>query len=408
MKYKWWLTALSVFIFNILVYVAFSETANIGVAIETDVLWGEHIGNAVSTWHVEQAFDAAQENSKQIESVNQYVGEMVSEMSLEQKLAQMMILTNEEDMTVGKLKTYQPGGIILFSKDFSGKTVEQVGERIKELQEDMTVPLVIGVDEEGGSVSRVAGMQGEEIPTFQSARQLYEIGGVLAVYDDTVTKTRFLDSMGINLNFAPVADVVEKEGAYMYERSASGQAEEVADYVETVVEIMKQEHMVCCLKHFPGYGENVNTHNLYTADKKELSAYQNKDFIPFDRGIAAGADMIMVSHIVMEAVDKDRPASLSQAVHTLIREELGFEGVIMADDLNMQAVLSRMNLEDAAAEALVAGNDMIFSADFMATMEGSQKAVEEGRLSEQQINEAVTRILKMKVEQGLLTVPERN
>ena len=194
----------------------------------------------------------------------------------------------------------------------------------------------------------------------------------------------------------------------MYERSASGKPEEVADYVETVVEIMEQEHMGCCLKHFPGYGENANTHYLYTVDGKELSAYRDIDFVPFERGIAAGADMVMVSHIVMEAVDKEKPASLSPAVHTLLREELDFEGVIMADDLNMQAILSRMTLEEAAAEALVAGNDMMFSADFQITMQGGRKAVEEGRLLVQQIDDAVTRILKMKAEQGLLAVPERN
>lgn len=408
MKYNWWLAIASMFVFIVVTYVISSEPEQIGVGVVADISCIYGFDNVMPAWDMEQILGGAKEKSQQSGMVNQYVEKIVSEMSLEEKLAQMMILTNEEDITAQNLKNYQPGGIILFSKDFDGKTVEQVREQIKGYQMDMDIPLFIGVDEEGGSVSRVTGMQGEEIPVFQSARQLYETGGIMAVHDDTLTKARFLESMGINLNFAPVADVVEEEGSYMYERSASGKAEEVADYVETVVEIMKQEHMVCSLKHFPGYGENINTHHLYTVDKKELSVYQDKDFIPFERGIAAGADMIMVSHIVMEAVDKERPASLSQAVHTLLRQELGFEGVIMADDLNMKAVLSQMPLEDAAAEALIAGNDMIFSADFKATMQGSQKAVKEGRLPERQIDEAVKRILTMKIERGLLIIPERN
>lgn len=405
MKYNWYLAMTFIFIMTIMACVfSFGDEENADAV--TDTVWETGLENVVPAWNMERVVQEAQANKEYNDKVDQCVSEMIATMSLEQKLAQMMILTNENDITATTLSTYQPGGIILFSKDFEEKTVEQVAERIKGLQSDVEIPLFIGVDEEGGDVSRVAGMQGDIIPEFQSARQLYEAGGSQTVYEDTMTKTAFLASMGVNLNFAPVADVVKKKSSYMYERSASGESEEVADYVETVVTVMKQQHMGSCLKHFPGYGENANTHQVYTVDRKALSAYRDRDFIPFYRGIAAGADMLMVSHIVMKAVDETNPASLSPAVHSLLRDELEFEGVIMADDLNMRAILSQMTLENAAEEAFLAGNDMVFSADFLATMRGAKRAAEGGRLSVQQIDESVTRIMKMKINQGLITIPE--
>ncbi len=335
-----------------------------------------------------------------------YISDMVSQMTLEQKLAQMMILTNHEDIAESKLSVNQPAGIILFSDDFTGKTIQQVKQQIAEMQAVMKIPLFVGVDEEGGQVTRIAGLNEEDMPVFPGARTLYENGGTEAVGEDTKKKLEILTAMDINLNFAPVADVVGKKTSYMYERSAGGEPETASAYVETVINTMKDYHVGSCLKHFPGYGENANTHQEYVTDNKKLSAYRKKYFPSFQRGIAAGADMVMVSHIVMKAVDENTPSSLSPAVHRLLREELGFQGVIMADDLNMQAILSQMSLEEAAARAFIAGNDMIFSADFNATMKGAQQAVREGRLSEEAIDASVTRILRMKMNLGLLTAPE--
>lgn len=407
MKYNWWLITAIIIIWSGLSYILPAPQEVYGEDVVFEQQWVDCMGDAVSAWKADQILNTAQENQEQDQDVNRYLITIISEMTLEQKLAQLMILTNGNDMTPQALKAGQPGGIILFSKDFTGKTTEQVKKQMEEYQAEMIYPLFVGVDEEGGEVSRIAELQGGEVPVFQSARQLYETGGLQLVYEDTISKTRFLASMGINLNFAPVADVVENESSYMYERSASSVPEQAADYVETVVDAMAQEHMRCCLKHFPGYGENANTHQAYVVDQKSLSSYRSRDFIPFYRGIAAGADMVMVSHIVMEAVDGTQPASLSPKVHTLLREELGFDGVVVADDLNMQAVLSRMSLEDATAEALSAGNDMIFSADFEASMRGIKKAVDDGRISMQQIDDSVTRVLRMKINQGLVVVPKK-
>lgn len=347
---------------------------------------------------------AEKERKQQEEKVNQYINTCIGNMTLEEKLAQMMILTNKSDMSKEKLKMYQPGGIIFFSADFDGKTVKQVKKRVKKLQACVQISMFVGVDEEGGEVSRVTSLKEKDVPVFSSARNLYKKENKDAVKEETMVKIKLLKSMGINLNFNPVADVVSDTNAYMYERSASGDASKVAGYVESVVEVMNENDMGSCLKHFPGYGNNVNTHLTYAKDGRKLSVYKKKDFLPFEAGIHKGADMVMVSHVVMKKVDKKNPASLSKKVHSILREDLGFQGVVIADDLNMKAILNQMTLETATQKAFVAGNDMIFSADFNASMRGAKRAVENGKLSEEQINESVARILRMKINRKIIVV----
>lgn len=326
----------------------------------------------------------------------------IREMTLEEKISQLMILTNEKDMTEENLQKEQPGGIILFDADFNGKTTDEIAERIERLQSHMKYPLFVGVDEEGGEVSRVDGLSGKEPVAFASARQLGNAADWDALRDETVRKAGLLASMGINLNFDPVADIVTEKNAYMYERSAGSDAETVCAYVSAVLQAMKHENIMSCLKHFPGYGNNGNTHRGYITDKRKLQSYREADFIPFQTGIENGADMVMVSHLVMSAVDRKHPASLSVKVHKLLRDEFAFEGVIIADDLNMQAVLSHMTLEEASGKAVAAGNDMIFSADFAVSQKGILNAIEEGTVTEEQLDRSVKRVLQMKLEHNLL------
>ena len=332
-----------------------------------------------------------------------YVDNLVSDMSMDQKLAQMMILTNEDDIIAENLTAYQPGGIIFFEIDFKGKTIDTVRSRVDTLQGYMQIPLFVGVDEEGGEVSRLKTLDETGLPAFEGARVLTN-QGMDAVVKDTEQKMQYLKELGINLNFAPVADVVEAPSSYMYLRSASGDTQVVAEYVETVLSVMQEQQVIGCVKHFPGYGDNVNTHEGLAQDSRTLLEYQEKDFIPFQAGIDAGVDMIMISHITMNAVDNESPASLSTKVHEVLRNDLNYSGVIIADDLNMQAILKTMTIEEATAKAFVTGNDMIFSADFAASMKGARKAVEEGSLTEERVNESVSRILRMKIKNGLIEI----
>lgn len=332
-----------------------------------------------------------------------YVDNQMETMTMDQKLAQMMILTNENDIIASNLTTYQPGGIIFFEVDFKGKTIANVRNRVDTLQSYMQIPLFVGVDEEGGEVSRLKTLAETGLPEFEGARVLSN-KGMDAVLSDTEVKMQYLKELGINMNFAPVADVVENPNSYMYLRSASGDAKVAAEYVKTVLSVMQENQVVGCVKHFPGYGDNVNTHAGIASDNKTILEYRERDFVPFQAGINAGVDMIMVSHITMNAVDGEKPASLSSKVHDLLREDLEYTGVIIADDLNMQAILNTMTIEEATAKAFVAGNDMIFSANFAASMKGARKAVAEGSLTEERVDESVRRILHMKIENGLIEI----
>ncbi len=354
---------------------------------------------------VDTTVEWCEQEMQQERLIADYVTNMLDEMSMEQKLAQMMILTNENDIHATNLQTYQPAGVIFFQVDFSGKTMEQVGARIQTLQSYMNIPLFVGVDEEGGEVSRLKNLAEADVPNFASARVLTEQGQE-AIIEDTRIKMQYLKDMGLNLNFAPVADVVDQKSSYMYQRSSSGDAQVAAVYVTTVLEVMQEEQVMACVKHFPGYGNNVNTHDGLAHDNRTVEEYKEKDLIPFSASIEAGVDMVMVSHIIMESVDENHPASLSLTVHNILRKDMGFGGVIIADDLNMQAILKSMTIQEATAEALVAGNDMIFSADFAASMRGAMNAVNQGKLTEEQVDASVERVLRMKIKNGLIALEQ--
>lgn len=351
---------------------------------------------------VEQIRESVLLKKEQERIQEEFLDSCIAKMTMDQKLSQLMILTNEKDITEQNLRQFQPGGIIFFGVDFKGKTKEMVSQRVNTLQSFMKYPLLVGVDEEGGDVSRVSGLLDKGIPVFECARELGNEKDWSVVKEETVTKAELLQSMGINVNFDPVADVVTEKTAYMYMRSAGGDASVVSQYVKTVTETMEEENIISCLKHFPGYGNNGNTHRSYIQDARSLDSFKQVDFLPFEAGLQAGADMVMVSHLVMCAADKERPASLSSKVHEFLRNEFQFDGVVIADDLNMQAVLSQMTLEEASGEAIAAGNDMIFSADFPASLKGAKKALAEGRITEEQIDHSVKRVLRMKMRHNLI------
>ena len=156
------------------------------------------------------------------------------------------------------------------------------------------------------------------------------------------------------------------------------------------------------LKHFPGYGSNVDTHTGVAYDDRSLEALKERDLVPFQVGIANGSEAVLVTHNVMEAIDPDWPATLSPRVIAILREEMGFEGIIMTDDLVMDGLQAFATPEEAAVLAVLAGNDVLISSDFMVQIPAVLSAVEDGRISEEMIDAAVLRILKVKSEMGIL------
>ena len=335
---------------------------------------------------------------------NQYeekAKEMLGQMNLSEKVGQMFFVRCPENNAEQVVADYHIGAYILFARDFEGKTKQQVTDDIKGYQSKAKMPLLIGVDEEGGTVTRVSRFSNFRDSKFKSPMDLYEEGGLEAIDKDTLEKCQLLCSLGINVNFAPVCDVTTDESAFMYSRTLGKDAETTSEYVKRMVYQMKSSNMGSVLKHFPGYGNNKDTHVGSSNDDRSMNDFRKTDFLPFKAGIEAGAQCILISHNVVNAMDSENPASLSSKVHDILRNELGYNGVIITDDLVMDAITGVANDSEAAIKAVLAGNDMLISSNYDKQISAVINAVNDGRISEDVINKAVVRVLSWKLSLGL-------
>ena len=299
------------------------------------------------------------------------------------------------------LDTYKVGGILLFGNDVRGESRESLTDKVNRFQENSEIPLLVGIDEEGGSVSRLNNNSRLIDYVFESPRNLYAKGGMDAICEDTENKCSLLKSYGINVNFAPVCDISQNPGDYMYSRSLGATPEITADYITAVVGIMNADNVGAVLKHFPGYGSNGDTHKNVVKDSRTYEELSSRDFLPFSAGIDAGAGCVLVSHNIVECMDEEAPASLSMEVHRVLREELGFNGVIITDDLSMDGVLTFTDNKEAVVQAVLAGNDMLIATYYKEQYEAVLNAVNKGTISEDRLNESVERILRWKYSLGL-------
>ena len=330
------------------------------------------------------------------------VEKLLSEMTLEEKVGQMFYsftpLGAEEDW----ITKYHMGGYVIPGDSFDNKSADDVRAMIQGFQMKSKVPLLIGVDEEGGTVLRVSYHEQLRSTGVDSPKNVYQSGGWVAIDATEKEKAELLTSLGINVNNAPVCDITSNPESFIYDRSFSGDTEEVSTFVKKVVAICKQKKLGTVLKHFPGYGDNTDTHEDMSYDSKPLDDFRNSDFVPFKAGIEAGADSIMVAHNIMADVDPDYPASLSKKVHDIIRNELKFDGVIMTDDLVMQAITKYTGTEAAAVTAAKCGNDILCCTEVETQYPAVLSAVKNGEIPQEQIDASVRRILKWKHNLGLL------
>ncbi len=332
--------------------------------------------------------------------------EQIKSMTLEQKVGQMFLIRYPLDGNGECLETYKPGGVVLFARDFENKTPEQMQAELASCQETIKavsgVPMLTSVDEEGGTVTRISRYPQYRSERFLSPQQVYAAGGWEMVVSDTVEKCQLLSSLGVNVNLAPVCDVAADPSAYIYKRTFGGDAEAAAEYISLVVNTMNEQNTGSVLKHFPGYGGNSDTHQGFSLDSRPYSDFVSSDFLPFQAGIEAGAGSVMVSHNIVQCMDETYPASLSPEVHRVLRKELGFEGVIMTDDLSMKAIANSYGLEEAAVLAVKAGNDMLCCTDYEVQIPAVIAAAEAGELDMAQIEESVLRVMLWKHQLGLV------
>lgn len=343
------------------------------------------------------------------------VDEAMKQMTLEQKIGQLFIVCtdsldfNAETEMTDEMKTnlekYQPGGVILFSFNLDHR--EQTTEFIQDMKETTKIPMFISVDEEGGNVARIANTDGMGTTKFPSMATIGETGDPSQAYTVGDTVGREISELGFNLDFAPVADLsTNEDNTEIGERSFGSDPDLVSQMVSQEVKGLQNNGVSAALKHFPGQGNaGEDTHKGYVNLDVTIDGLRDNEFLPFEEGIAAGADMIMMSHVSVKGITQsDIPASLSSLmVNDILREELQYDGIIITDAMNMKIITKFYEAGQAAVSAIKAGNDMILMPDnFESAYEAVSEAVEEGTLSEKRINASVRRILEVKIRRGIL------
>lgn len=327
---------------------------------------------------------------------------MMRSMTLEEQVGQLFLVRCNAETALEDIANYHLGGLVLFGVDFEQETPESVTQTIAAYQEAAKVPLLIAVDEEGGTVTRVSHYSQFRETPFDAPRDLYDRGGMDLVLDTETEKCRLLRSLGINVNLAPVCDISTQPDALLYQRSLGQGPEITSSFISQTVGIMADHQIGSALKHFPGYGDNEDTHVQIAIDSRSLETYESSDLLPFRAGIDSGADAVMVCHTIVEAMDSEMPASLSPAVHRYLRENMGYDGVVMTDDLVMEAITQQYGAGEAAVLAVLAGNDLLCSTEYAVQYEAVLEAVLTGRIDYGMVVDSVKRILLWKQELGLI------
>ena len=329
---------------------------------------------------------------------NKVIEDRLATMTLEEKVGQLFWARVPSNHQIEDLQSYHLSGYILFGRDFEGRSLEDIKTLTKGYQATAKIPLLIGSDEEGGTVPRISSIL--ETP-FQSPIALYQQGGMEAVLSDTKQKAELLKSVGINAGLFPVADLARDQSAFIYDRTIGQDVQTTASYVQQVVEELKKSKVGSTLKHFPGYGDNGDSHTAIIQDNRSLDELRQADFLPFQAGIDVGADSVLVSHNILSKIDTV-PSSISPKITDLLRKELHFKGVIMTDDFDMAGLADFVSQEEAAFQVIVAGNDLILGSSYQTQIPYLLKKISSGELTEERIDESVRRILTWKYDLGLL------
>jgi len=342
--------------------------------------------------------------------VAERVAAIVASMTLHEKICQLLIVTLDSitgvsgPTTAGEaaraaLELYPVGGLIHFSPNIT--STEQISSLNSALQGYSRVPLFLAVDEEGGSVARLGNKLGAH---SVRAMLTYEGGGEEAAFENAATISNALISHGFNTNFAPVADVWSNPAnSVIGNRAFSRDFDAAAELVAAAVRSFREHSIACSLKHFPGHGSTrEDSHHRAAFVNKTLDELRDNEFKPFSAGIAAGADMVMLGHLIVPDID-ELPATLSRKLITdVLRGELGFDGVVITDSLVMDAISRQFSAEFVAITAINAGVDiLLMPANVSETVTALVAAVESGDIPECRIDESVSRIIRLKIAMGI-------
>ena len=360
---------------------------------------------------VEEATDvetAVLEKNDDAKVLDEVVEAIISEMTLEEKVAGLFVVTPEGitgvdtaiqagDGTKTALEKYPVGGLIYFKKNIQSE--EQIKKMIENSVSYNKYPMFIAVDEEGGKVTRLA--DALKLENIGPMAEIGSTGDSNKAYEAMKTVGTYLTNYGFNLNFAPVADVLTNEdNASIGDRSFSSDPSVVSGMVTSAMNGLEEVGVTACVKHFPGLGDALeDTHNGLAVIDKSLDELKQTELVPFISAIENGANMIMVGHMSLpQVVGDNTPATMSkEVISDLLRSELGFNGVVITDAMNMGAITEYYGADEAAIRAFKAGADMVLMPeDFELAYEGVIAAVKDGTISEERINNSLKRVFRIK------------
>lgn len=323
--------------------------------------------------------------------------DLVNKMSLE-SIVGSLFMPHHTSNSLEDVSKYHLGGLVLFGGAFKNKTREDILKMIEELQSRADYPLFLAVDEEGGSVVRVSSNRNLRSNSFSSPRSLYTKGGFELIRTDNQEKNELLKSLGLNINLAPVLDISIDKSDYIYYRSIGLSPELTGEFAKVIIESSKDSGIVNVMKHYPGYGKNKDTHKTSSLDTRSKEEVE-RDLIPFKRAILSGAEAIMISHNTVEVLDSINPASISINNHNYLRNTLDFRGMVITDALNMGATA---DIEDIGLKAILAGNNIIITKNYVKNIEEIINYVKAGNLSEEYLKALAVKVIAWKISMDLI------
>lgn len=330
----------------------------------------------------------------------QRAAEILSGMTAAEKAGQVILARYPGKNALSEAQKYHLGGYVMFGADFRDSTPEEITADIAAIQGASKLRMLFAADEEGGTVVRISKYPQYRAEPFPAQSEVLA-QGLDAVRSEAREISGLMSRLGLNMNLAPVCDLPRSETDFIYDRAYGTDPQEVAQAVSGAVSSYAENGLVSAPKHFPGYGDNLDTHTGISIDERPLSELDELDLEPFRAGISAGAPVVMVSHNIVNCIDDSLPGSLSGKMYAFLRKQ-GFTGAAMTDDLSMDAVGEYCGENAAAVTALKAGADLLCCTDYAAAAETLTAAVVSGEIPAERIDEAVTRVLILKLNYGII------
>jgi len=328
----------------------------------------------------------------------------INKMSLEEKIGQLLLVGIDgydmNDPTADLIQNYRVGGVILYGRNVKGtKQLLDLTNALKTSNTANNIPLFISVDEEGGAVSRSP----KEVKKLPTARAIGKTEDVDLAYEVGNLLGAMVKSFGYNMNFAPVLDIDSNPANPVIEKRSFGKTPDIVSKMGIAeMKGMASEGVIPVVKHFPGHGDtSVDSHIGLPIIHHELERIMDFEAAPFKSAIEEGAEVVMVAHILLKKIDAEKPASMSKIIITdILRENLGFGGVVITDDMTMGAISKNYDMAAAVVSAINAGADIILVGhqyeNAIAAFNGIKKGIEEGRIKMDRLDESVHRILSLK------------